>query len=138
MSVIGISPTDIVGGVRLANKAVSALRKRDGAEERYQSSAQNHENFYSTIKALHDACDPDASSEAASQHRLLEDILREGQRLKKQSLRYEKALGRHATADKWTRVRTKLDWAFRGEIDTHESYTRSRPNVDGAVLGTLK
>ncbi len=138
MSVIGISPSDIVGGVRVANKAVDALRTRNGAQVQYQAIKQSHDDLHAATKALFEACssfDVPSSTELAQS---LKHLLEKHEQQEKHTLKYEAALGEGSSPQKRKGIRRKLQWAFQEDKELRDSDARSRLAVDAAILQTLQ
>jgi putative NADH-flavin reductase len=52
MSVVGISPTDIVGRTKAVVKAVSALSPIDEARAQYQATTQSRNDYQAAVKRL--------------------------------------------------------------------------------------
>jgi hypothetical protein len=138
MSVIGISPTDIVGGVRVANKIVGALKRDTGAQAQYQAAKQSSKELQAAIKTLSAAC---ASFNVASADDLrnnLDHLQKAHEQQEQRTSRYEAALGEESSQKKRHGIQHKLRWAFQEDKDIRDSNARNRLAVDAALLQTLQ
>jgi hypothetical protein len=138
MSVIGISPSDLVGRVRVANKAVCALKTETGAQVQYQAIKQSHDDLHTAVKALSEACplfDVPSSTELGQS---LEHLLKKHEQQEKNTLKYEAALGEGSSPKKRKGIRRKLQWAFQEDKELRDCDARNRLAVDATILQTLQ
>ncbi len=138
MSVIGISPSDIVGGLRVAKKAVSALKRQDGAQDQYQTTKQSHDDLHAAVKALSEACSSSGEPSSTKLQQSLKHLEEKQERDQKNIQKYEAALGETSSPQKREGIGRKLKWAFQDDKQLRESDTRSRPALDAALLQTLQ
>ena len=54
MSVVGLSPSDIVNGLIILSQAIEALKVKDGSKERFQHISQNAQLRIDALEALND------------------------------------------------------------------------------------
>ncbi|OAP60419.1 hypothetical protein AYL99_05421 [Fonsecaea erecta] len=138
MSVIGISPSDIVGGVRVATKAIGALKSGTGAQAQYQESKQSHDELHTAAQALSATFSSLDVPSAASLGQSFDQLLKTHQLRQKDMQKYEEALGQGSSSKKTRGIPQKLRWVFHGDKELRESDARNRPAVDAAILRTLQ
>ena len=90
MSGTGISPSDVFGGLRIAHKAISAIKRKDGARDQYQAVKLGRDELRAVLEALAD----NAASSTTRGAIRLRDCL--GTRLKTQA-QQEQRLGKFET-----------------------------------------
>ncbi len=138
MSVVGISPSDIVGGLRVVNKAISALKRQDGAQDQYQTVKESHDDLHTAVKVLSEAFAAHDVSGSRELKQTLDHLLKIREREEVDLDRYEGSLGEASPRQKRRGIGRKLQWAFQGEGVLRDSTARSRPIVDAAMLQILQ
>lgn len=93
MSVIGISPTDVVGGFRAAHKAISALKNEDGARDQYQTYRRSRDEVRAAAEALADNAASSPITSAVGVQQCLDTFLKKQAREKQSLAKFETVLG---------------------------------------------
>jgi hypothetical protein len=138
MSVIGISPSDIVGGARIVNKAVGAFNTDTGAQAQYQAATQSSKDIQAAIKALSTACSSFSITSSDELRKTLDRLQKTHEQQEQRTLRYDAALGEGSSRKKRSGIQHKLRWTFQEDKDIRESNARNRLAVDAALLQTLQ
>jgi hypothetical protein len=138
MSVIGISPSDIVGAVRIASKAIGALKIETGAQAQYRVLKQSHDDLNAAVETLSQTCRSLDIPSSTALEAPLDHLLEKHAQQEKQMRKYESALGEGSSCKKHKGIHRKLQWAFHEEKELRDSDARSRLAVDAAILQTLQ
>ena len=135
MSVIGISPSDIVNGVAVVNKAFNALRSGDdGAQRHYQDTKRTLAQRTRALEELL-ACTAGFLPEPRGPAEIL---LEKDVAFQRKISSYENSLGRGAREGKRHGLKGKMKLAFKGEKDIRNHVDSSQPAVDAAIFQGLR
>ena len=138
MSVIGLSPSDIVNGLLAVSQGVQALREGDGSKERFQDTSRNIQSRIDALQALDDfAISQGAVSFSNSVRDAVEGVLGQDRKAKAKLDKYDSTLGQQALKRRRRGVPAKLQWAFGGAQDQTERSARSVPGIDAAILRSI-
>lgn len=136
MSIIGLSPNDIVNGARLVARGLSALRDDGGSREHFQQTSESHLHLEEATKALVQALSstdvPDALPSSRSKQL--------AQRLHRQNARLQHLaadLGPNARPGKRHGTLKKLLWEFKEDGQCKDSDARSKPAVDAVLIEAI-
>ena len=129
MSVVGISPSDIVGGLRVTIKAISALKRQNGAQEQYQTVKEGHDDLHTAVRGLSETFAPHDLSGSRELKQTLDHLSKIREREEVYLDRYKRTLGEVSPRQKRRETGRKLQWAFQGEGVVRDSTARSRPIV---------
>lgn len=134
MSVIGISPTDIVKGVKTFKEAATALTSGpEGARQQYRDARETLSSLEEAVADL-DQYSPSAAPAACIYSELLERERRFQATLKS----YDPKLGRNSQARTWKSMKRKLQYAFDGASKVQKHIINSKPGVDAALFDTMR
>jgi hypothetical protein len=134
MSVIGISLTDIVKGVKVSKDAATALKA--GPE----GARQQFEDAHAALSSLEQAAaDLIRSTSSGNPPDAIYSDLLEGIRRFQASLQpYARRLRPNTQAKPWVAIKTKLHYAFDGAPKVQKHIVTSKPAVDAALLHTMR
>ena len=138
MSVVGISPSDIINGFRAVSHGIQALRERDGSKERFRQTSRNCQSRIDALEALDDYALSLGSGQFSDATRhAVQGVL--GQELVAQAGldKYSSKLGQQATLGRRRGVPAKLRWAFGGAHEQQERDARSAPGIDATILTSI-
>ena len=135
MSVIGISPTDIVKTVAVGYKTAKALRSGDdGAQTGYQHAKRAIAYRIRALEDLHAA----TSTVLPSFEDSTKVPLNEDEAFQRKISSYEEDLGRGAQHGKRHGIKSKIKFAFQGEKEVQNHLDSSRASVDAAIFGNMR
>jgi hypothetical protein len=138
MSGVGISPSDIIRGLRVAHKAVSALRTNEGARSHYQHAKQSHDDLKEAVNALAQTCSASGVSSTPALQQTIDHVLKNHKWQETQLQKYECALGEGSPKQKRHGIVWKIRWAFHEDQEVRDFDNKTRPAIDAAILQTLQ
>ena len=140
MSVVGLSPSDIVNGVRVVGKGISALKENGGSQSTYRTACESLHAQIGALQNVKDFANRPAPSATPSSVALSDSIRlqRETNRqINDELCKSDAALGCSASSSKRHGVPKKLGWAFSGDQDFRERIARSAAGLDAITLNTI-
>ncbi|KAI1629603.1 hypothetical protein EDD37DRAFT_617446 [Exophiala viscosa] len=133
MSVIGISPTDIITVVKAFKDAATALTPGpDGARQQFHDAQAALSSLELMVAGLKGSIPP-ASSAAT----VYNDLLERERRFQVSLEPYGKRLGPKCGTKSWIAIKRKLQYAFSGAQKVQEHIISTKPGVDAALFHTL-
>lgn len=138
MSVIGVSPSDIVGGLRLLNKASSALKSKNGARDQYQAVKESQQALQAAIKALTVSWSSTTTPVDTHLQNAVAELSLQYETQEQQLRKFEAALGQASSPQKRHGIGRKLQWTFEADKDIRESEARLGPAYNATVLHILR
>jgi len=138
MSVIGISPSDIVAGGKVVGKAVAALRD-GGARVSFQEANDSLQDRITASKLIeaHFATSEIQSPRSTALAEAAKQLRTRDQSFKRKQDKFNPTLGPQATRSRPLQVKRALQWAFKGEKDFEEYNNRVGAGVDAAILNSI-
>lgn len=138
MSVIGLSPSDILNGVSAVSQAFRALKVKDGSKERFQHTSQNAQLRIGALEALdHFASSLGLGSLSDPVRHAVKELLEQDLEAKAELDKYNTSLGQQPPFARRRAIPAKLKWSFSGEQDQTERHIRSVPGIDATILRSI-
>jgi hypothetical protein len=138
MSVIGLSPSDILNSVAAVSQGLNALRERDGSKERFQQMSKNIRLRIESLEALDEyALSFGAGAFQDAARYAVQEVLDQELKAKGELDKYNSKLGQQASVRPERGVSAKLKWAFGGAQDQTERNARSVPAIDATILRSI-
>ncbi|EXJ56291.1 uncharacterized protein A1O5_12558 [Cladophialophora psammophila CBS 110553] len=141
MSVVGLSPSDLVNGLRAAKTILEAVKEEGGSKEKIVTALMSIEHDLEAIKNLEGVLDtvPDELSATTVDIRNRVRSLREFQENRRaRLLKHKNALVSGTTFKaKAKSAYTQVVWPFSGEKDFQESCTRTAAALDATHLDAI-
>lgn len=145
MSIVGISPTDIVNGIRVTKRAIEALRDKDGAKDDFATVSASVDHHIDAIQNLENAFNdtPDRSTQLSTgipdkvQDRW--NTLRLLQEHQRSRLERYHDLPAHTAHPKSNIKKTfrKLGWAFGGKQEFQDANGRMANSSNAVVIDAV-
>ncbi|KAI9708105.1 MAG: hypothetical protein M1820_004309 [Bogoriella megaspora] len=134
MSIVGISPSDIVLFVKFTATVIDALREGGGVKQEYQNAIQSCENLQLILQRLGEihASIPDGHSNYTDQVSNIVSLFRA------KLGAYESSLGSNATKSLFRNGRKKLAWALSTAKDLDKFRKSIATDVDNITLLMLQ
>jgi hypothetical protein len=134
MSVIGISPTDIVKGAKALKDAAIALTSGpEGAQQQFQDIHAALSSFEQAVTDLKRSVPSENPTDA-----VYTDLLERERRFQTSLQAYDRRLGPKSQARSWSTIKRKLQYAFDGEAKVQKHIINSKPGVDAALFHTMR
>ena len=138
MSVVSLSPSDIVYGVVLAARAIQALKVVNGSQGQFQQANQNVALGIDALKALDDLATSLGTSSSSNRIRdVVKEVLDEEVKWKGKLAWYDQRLGPQAPVGKRHGIPAKLKLAFSGAKEQEERSNRSVRGIDAAIIALI-
>ena len=140
MSVVGLSPTDIVNGVRVLGKGISALRENGGSQSTYRTASESLHAQIRSLQIVKDFLNQSAPSATPSSTALSDSVRlvqEHYQQISEELRKSDAALGCSASSSKRRGVAKKLGWAFNGDQDFRERIARLTAGLSAITLDTI-
>lgn len=138
MSVIGISPSDIINGARVIGKGLASLKEDGGSKTAYQQTSNGliaRANALNHLEQFADSIDPILPSNAVRD--AVKQSKDEDTAFIKILSKYEHKLGAKAAAGKKHGIARKVAWAFCGEQNSKDYSARASAGIDAAILEAI-
>jgi hypothetical protein len=138
MSVIGISPSDIVAGGKAIGKAVSAIRD-GGSRYSFQEADGSVRDRITASKFIeeHFATSSIPSSNSTALVEAAKQLCTRDQAFRRKHDKYNCSLGPHTASSRYRQAGSALKWAFKGEKDLEEHNNRVAAAVDATILHSI-
>jgi hypothetical protein len=134
MSVIGISPTDIVKGAKALKDAATALTSgQEGAKQQFQDVHAALSSFEQAVTDLKRSAPSENPPDA-----VYTDLLERERGFQTSLQPYDRRLGPKSQARSWSTIKRKLQYAFDGEAKVQKHIITSKPGVDAALFHTMR
>jgi hypothetical protein len=142
MSVIGISPSDIIAAGKVVKKAFSAVRD-GGAADSFQEADGSVQDRIAAFESIEDHIASPSILTSPSSNAATSGFLASAKRLrtrdqahlkKKKHDKLRSSLGLGTTSSRPRQAGNALKWAFKGERDLEEHNARVRPAVDATII----
>ena len=140
MSVVGLSPSDIVGAARIVNRGTGALRDAhpESSKQKYRQSRADLNSRINALESLKHLAESSAVNGHSASLRNSAESTAEAERRHCDGLdKYERDLGQDARDGKRRGVYRKLRYEFGQDGDTHAYEDRSRSGVDAVILNSI-
>lgn len=140
MSIVGLSPSDIINGVRVIGKGISALKENGGSQSTYRTASKSLHTQIRALQSVEDFINQSAPSATPSSIALSDSVrlVQENyQQINEELHRSDAALGYSASSSKRRGVAKKLGWAFSGDQDFRERIARLKAGLDAVTLDTI-
>jgi len=135
MSGFGFSPSDIVAAVKAGSRAVGALKRDGGAQERYlevHRSLQAHENALDRLNDL-----VSTKNQMGSSHSIapaIDELRKQHDARRKKMGKYAQKFDPQSSKKLKKRLVQSLRWEFAGEQEFRDSLTRSEPAMHATEI----
>ena len=135
MSVVGLSPGDIIGAAQFLGKGVSALRH--GARESYNEVSTSHQARTTALNDLKNlAAESGTNSPARTIENIVPTLLQQERGINAKLDKYRSPLGNHPSKHKKS-VYHKLKWALREEDAVSIHNARVSPAFEAVLLQAI-
>jgi hypothetical protein len=134
MSVVGISPTDIIKGAKALKDAATALTAgQEGAKQQFQDAQAALSSFEQAVTEYKRSASSESPPDA-----VYNDLLERERRFQGSLQPYDRRLGPKSQARSWSTIKRKLQYAFDGEAKVQKHIITSKPGVDAALFHTIR
>lgn len=135
---IGISPSDIVAGIKLGHKAYKALgNDQNGSEKKLQRTTDAVGQLTSAVESLSLSM-PSNSASAQEALKALHSTRTAYTQIDDQLHEFELAPAPASKKKRLANSRKKLQFAFGGSQDVLELFELSQPGIDASIFRSIQ